>query len=113
MTLNDWSENLDKSLSFDIKHLSAYHLTIEPETPFASMKERGLISEAEEEESSAQFNLLLEKATNAGFIHYEISNFGKPGFFSKHNSSYWKQVSYLGLGPSAHSFNGYSRQWNA
>ncbi len=112
MTLNDWSENLDKSLSFDIKHLSAYHLTIEPETPFASMKERGLISEAEEEESSAQFNLLLEKATNAGFIHYEISNFGKPGFFSKHNSSYWKQVSYLGLGPSAHSFNGYSRQWN-
>ena len=76
------------------------------------MKERGLISEVEEEESSAQFNLLIEKATNSGYIHYEISNFGKPGFFSKHNSSYWKQVSYLGLGPSAHSFNGYSRQWN-
>ncbi len=60
----------------------------------------------------ALFNLLIEKAESAGFIHYEISNFGKPGYFSKHNSNYWKQVNYVGLGPSAHSFNGYSRQWN-
>ena len=58
------------------------------------------------------FNLLIEKSEAAGFIHYEISNFGKPGYFSVHNSNYWKQVNYLGLGPSAHSFNGYSRQWN-
>ncbi len=76
------------------------------------MKEKGLIAEIDEEESSAQFNLLIEKAKAAGFIHYEISNFGKPGYFSIHNSNYWKQVNYLGLGPSAHSFNGYSRQWN-
>ena len=59
-----------------------------------------------------QFNLLIEKSESAGFIHYEISNFGKPGYFSVHNTNYWKQVNYLGLGPSAHSFNGYSRQWN-
>jgi oxygen-independent coproporphyrinogen-3 oxidase len=76
------------------------------------MKEKGLLSEIDEEESNTQFHLLIEKAESAGFVHYEISNFGKPGYFSIHNSNYWKQVNYLGLGPSAHSFNGYSRQWN-
>jgi oxygen-independent coproporphyrinogen-3 oxidase len=76
------------------------------------MKEKGVLSEIDEEESNAQFQLLIEKAMEAGFIHYEISNFGKQGYFSVHNSNYWKQVNYLGLGPSAHSFNGYSRQWN-
>jgi oxygen-independent coproporphyrinogen-3 oxidase len=112
MTLKDWESNLDFSFSFDIKHLSAYHLTIEPGTVFGKMLEKGLISEIDENDSTAQFNTLIEKAENAGFIQYEISNFGKPGYFSAHNSNYWKQVSYLGLGPSAHSFNGYSRQWN-
>jgi oxygen-independent coproporphyrinogen-3 oxidase len=112
MTTADWSANLDISLSYDIKHLSANHLSIEPGTVFGKMKEKGILSELDEEESSAQFHLLIEKALSAGFIHYEISNFGKPGYFSIHNSNYWKQVSYLGLGPSAHSFNGYSRQWN-
>ncbi len=112
MTSAAWLSNLDFSFRFDIKHLSAYHLTIEPGTLFGKMKEKGLLSETDEEESNLQFNLLIEKASDAGFIHYEISNFGKPGFFSIHNSNYWKQVNYLGLGPSAHSFNGYSRQWN-
>jgi len=112
MTTKELSSNLDISFSYDIKHLSAYHLTIEPGTVLNKMKEKGLIAEIDEEESSAQFNLLIEKATDAGFIHYEISNFGKPGYFSIHNTSYWKQINYLGLGPSAHSFNGYSRQWN-
>ncbi len=112
MMIKDWSSNLDISFSYGIQHLSAYHLTIEPGTVFGKMKERGAFSEIDEEDSSSQFNLLLEKATDAGFIHYEISNFGKPGFFSIHNTNYWKQVKYLGLGPSAHSFNGYSRQWN-
>jgi oxygen-independent coproporphyrinogen-3 oxidase len=112
MTLKDWESNLDFSFSINIKHLSAYHLTIEPGTVFGKMLERGLISEIDENDSTAQFNTLIEKAENAGFIQYEISNFGKPGYFSAHNSNYWKQVSYLGLGPSAHSFNGYSRQWN-
>ncbi len=112
MTSTEWKSNLDLTFSFDIKHLSAYHLTIEKGTVFGKMKEKGLLTEIEEEESTALFNILIEKADTAGLIHYEISNFGKPGYFSLHNSNYWKQVNYLGLGPSAHSFNGYSRQWN-
>jgi oxygen-independent coproporphyrinogen III oxidase len=112
LSLKDWESNLDFSFSFDIEHMSAYHLTIEQGTVFAKMLEKGIISEIDENDSAAQFNLLIEKAEAAGFIQYEISNFGKQGYFSLHNSNYWKQVSYLGLGPSAHSFNGYSRQWN-
>ena len=112
MGIDSWASNLDRSLSFDIKHLSAYHLTVEPGTVFGKMKEKGLLEEVDEEESTAEFNLLIEKTESAGFIHYEISNFGKPGYFSVHNTNYWKQVPYMGLGPSAHSFNGYSRQWN-
>jgi putative oxygen-independent coproporphyrinogen III oxidase len=108
----DWSSVLDYSFSCDIKHLSAYHLTIEKDTVFGKMLEKGLMQEVDEEESVILFNMLIEKAESAGFIHYEISNFGKPGYFSLHNSNYWKQVNYIGLGPSAHSFNGYSRQWN-
>jgi|OpeIllAssembly_1097287.scaffolds.fasta_scaffold57720_2 oxygen-independent coproporphyrinogen-3 oxidase len=112
MRTDNWSLNIDRSLSFGINHLSAYHLTIEPGTPFGKMKEKGILTEVDEEESIAQFNLLIEKTESAGFVNYEISNFGKPGHFSIHNTNYWKQVPYLGLGPSAHSFNGYSRQWN-
>jgi len=112
MTLKDWSSNLEITLGFDIKHLSAYHLTFEKGTALSRMKEKGLVSEVDEEESNSQFHLLLEKTQAAGFVQYEISNFAKKGFFSIHNSNYWKQVSYIGLGPSAHSFNGYSRQWN-
>jgi oxygen-independent coproporphyrinogen-3 oxidase len=112
MSLADWTANLDKTFSFDIKHLSAYHLTIEKGTVFGQMLEKGLLKEVDEELSVSLFNILTEKAEKAGFIHYEISNFGKKGFFSLHNSNYWKQVSYVGFGPSAHSFNGYSRQWN-
>ena len=112
MGIDNWTSNLDKTMSFDIKHLSAYHLTVEPGTVFGKMKEKGLLEEIDEEESTAEFNLLIDKTESAGFIQYEISNFGKPGYFSVHNTNYWKQVPYLGLGPSAHSFNGYSRQWN-
>jgi oxygen-independent coproporphyrinogen-3 oxidase len=112
MTAREWASNLDIAFSFDIKHLSAYHLTIEKGTVFGKMLGKGHLIEIDEEESASLFNILIEKAEAAGFIHYEISNFGKPGYFSNHNSNYWKQVNYLGLGPSAHSFNGYSRQWN-
>jgi oxygen-independent coproporphyrinogen-3 oxidase len=112
MSSSAWAANLDKTFSFDIKHLSAYHLTIEPGTVFGKMKENGLLTEIDEEESANQFNILIEKAEKAGFIHYEISNFGREGYFSRHNTNYWKQITYLGLGPSAHSFNNYSRQWN-
>jgi oxygen-independent coproporphyrinogen-3 oxidase len=112
MSQEAWEYNLKKSFDFKIKHLSAYHLTIEQGTVFGKMQEKGLLKEIDEEESSAMFNILIRRAEEAGFIQYEISNFGKPGYFSEHNSNYWKQVKYLGLGPSAHSFNGYSRQWN-
>jgi len=112
MSLRAWESNLEQSLAFGLKHLSAYHLTIEPGTPLGKMKEEGLFAEADEEKSNSEFNILVKKMESAGFIHYEISNFGKPGYFSVHNTNYWKQVPYVGLGPSAHSFNGYSRQWN-
>ena len=112
MGLKEWEKNISKTIKYDIKHLSAYHLTIEPGTVFGKMKEKGLIKEIDEEESTAEFNMLLKKTESAGFVQYEISNFSKPGYFSVHNSNYWKQVPYIGLGPSAHSFNGYSRQWN-
>jgi oxygen-independent coproporphyrinogen III oxidase len=112
MSSSDWIENLDKTFNFKIQHLSAYHLTVEPGTVFGKMKEKGLFEEIEEEESANQFNILIEKSEKAGFIHYEISNFGLDGCFSRHNTNYWKQINYLGLGPSAHSFNNYSRQWN-
>jgi oxygen-independent coproporphyrinogen-3 oxidase len=107
-----WEKNLEKSLSFDIKHISAYHLTIEEGTVLGKLKKQGHLIEIEEEESSNQFNILIEMTGAAGFIQYEISNFGKEGYFSRHNTNYWKQINYLGLGPSAHSFNKYSRQWN-
>jgi oxygen-independent coproporphyrinogen-3 oxidase len=111
-TIKDWESNLDTTFSYDIQHLSAYHLTIEQGTRFQKMLEKGIFNEIDEEESAALFNILIEKSDKAGFLHYEISNFGKPGYFSIHNSNYWKQVNYIGVGPSAHSFNGYSRQWN-
>ena len=112
LTMEEWEETLRRTVVFDIQHLSVYHLTIEPDTVFGKMKKQGLLDEIEEEYSVAQYNLLLEITEGAGFINYEISNFGKEGFFSKHNTSYWQQIPYIGLGPSAHSFNGYSRQWN-
>lgn len=112
MNTKAWMSNLETAFSFDIKHLSAYHLTLEPNTVLGKMKEKGLFEEINEEESISQFNMLIEKSETAGFVHYEISNFSKPGYFSVHNTNYWKQITFLGLGPSAHSFNGYSRQWN-
>jgi len=112
MTAGSWARTLEKSVGFDIKHISAYHLTIEPGTILGKLKKQGHLQETDEEESLAQFNTLIEITEDAGFVHYEISNFGKEGYFSVHNSNYWRQVNYIGLGPSAHSFNSYSRQWN-
>ncbi len=112
MNIADWEKNLDITFGFDIKHLSAYHLTIEPGTVFGKRKKEGNLEEIDEEESVNQFNMLVEKALEMDFIHYEISNFGKKEYFSQHNANYWRQLSYIGLGPSAHSFNQYSRQWN-
>jgi oxygen-independent coproporphyrinogen III oxidase len=111
-TPEQFREDLETMFSFPIKHLSAYHLTIEEGTRFGKMKEQGKLIETDEETSISMFSILTSECAKRGFVHYEISNFAQEGFFSLHNSSYWKQVLYLGLGPSAHSFNGHSRQWN-
>lgn len=107
-----WKNDLDITLKFDIKHISAYHLTIEPGTVFGKMKKSGKLIETDEEMSNEQFNILVEKTAEAEFVQYEISNFAREGWFSVHNCNYWRQVPYLGLGPSAHSYNRLSRQWN-
>jgi oxygen-independent coproporphyrinogen-3 oxidase len=108
----DWEENIHKALMLKVPHISAYHLTFEPGTVFDHWRKKGRILPIEEEESLRQFEMLKLMLEQNGFIHYEISNFGKAGFFSKHNSNYWKQIPYLGIGPSAHSYNGNERKWN-
>lgn len=112
-TLTDekWIKNLDTFLSYDLPHLSAYSLTVEPKTALSSLIRKNKLQAVDEEKAIQHFKILLEK-TKANYIHYEISNFAKQGHYSKHNSIYWLGGQYLGLGPSAHSFNGTSRQWN-
>lgn len=112
MTVADLKSDLDKTFEFPVTHLSAYHLTVEEGTKFGRMKKQGKLIETDEETSVAMFSLLGSFCRDQGFIHYEISNYAKEGFISRHNSSYWRQVPYIGLGPSAHSFDRRSRQWN-
>lgn len=111
-TAEDLKNDLEKTFAFPITHLSAYHLTIENGTHLGKMKKNKKLVETDEDTSNAMFSLLGSMCRERGFIHYEISNFAREGYISKHNSSYWKQIPYLGLGPSAHSFNRSSRQWN-
>jgi oxygen-independent coproporphyrinogen-3 oxidase len=112
LTEEKWAQNLETFFSLNIPHLSAYSLTVEQKTPLAKLIEKGKYAPVDENLSVAHFKMLLEQAKAHDFIHYEISNFAKEGFYSKHNSIYWLGGHYLGLGPSAHSFNGSSRQWN-
>ena len=107
-----WKQNVDTVLSMGIQHLSCYALTVEPKTPLYKMIKQKTIEDVNPDRQSAQFLLLMQWLADAGFEHYEISNFAKPGHHSRHNSSYWQGKNYLGIGPSAHSFNGSSRQWN-
>ncbi len=112
LTDEKWAKNLETFFSLDIPHLSAYALTVEQKTPLAKLIEKGKYAPVDENLSVGHFKMLLERTKAHDFIHYEISNFAKEGFYSKHNSLYWLGGHYLGLGPSAHSFNGTSRQWN-
>lgn len=112
ITNQAWKRNVEQALKLEVTHLSAYHLTYEKGTAFEKLLQRGLITEVEEDSSVEQFNILLELSKKAGFEQYEISNFCKNGLYSQHNSNYWFGVPYLGLGPSAHSYNGQSRIWN-
>ena len=112
LTDDKWAKNLDIFFSLDIPHLSAYSLTVEQKTPLALLIEKGKYAPVDENFSIGHFRMLQEQMKARDFIHYEISNFAKEGYYSKHNSLYWLGGHYLGLGPSAHSFNGHSRQWN-
>jgi oxygen-independent coproporphyrinogen-3 oxidase len=107
-----WKQNLDIALSLPVQHLSCYSLTVEKKTALDKMIREGKVPPTDEDLSAGHFRILIEECANQGFEHYEISNFAKPGFYSRHNSSYWKDVPYIGIGPSAHSYNGISRQWN-
>lgn len=111
-TAAEWEKNLDEAIALDVPHISAYHLIYEEGTALMKLKETGKVMPVSEEFSEAFFISLISKLTAAGYLHYEISNFARPGFFSKHNRSYWNESKYLGIGPSAHSFDGESRQWN-
>lgn len=112
MSQDRWKANIQKALSFNIPHISSYVLTVEPKTALFDFVKKGLVKPAEDEVAQAHFDLLNETLIAAGYSCYEISSFGKPGYFSKNNSAYWQQKNYIGIGPSAHSFDGHRRGWN-
>ncbi|MFD2568792.1 radical SAM family heme chaperone HemW [Pseudotenacibaculum haliotis] len=107
-----WRENIHTALSFSVPHISSYALTVEPKTALESFIKKGVISEVDDEQSQEQFHILIDELEKADFVHYELSNFGKEEFFSKNNSAYWLGKPYVGIGPSAHSFDGIQRSWN-
>lgn len=113
-TLTDekWSQNIQRAISLGVPHLSCYALTVEPKTALDALIRKNRKEDVDPGRQAMQFVQLMETLNQHGFEHYEISNFAKPGFRSRHNSAYWSGEHYLGLGPSAHSFNGNSRQWN-
>lgn len=112
MTLEEWDEQLTIALDHGMPHLSAYCLTVEPRTALAHQVKKAIVTMPADDDQSAQFDRLIQRMTQAGLEHYEISNFALPGHRSLHNTSYWEGVHYLGIGPSAHSYNGTSRRWN-
>ena len=112
LTHHKWRNNLQIAFALNIKHISAYCLTVEPKTMLAHQIKTGITKNVDEQQSAEQFEILVDAMHANDFVQYEISNFCKDGFYSKHNSNYWLKENYLGLGPSAHSYNGSSRQWN-
>lgn len=112
MSHEQWQANLQQAIDFSISHISAYCLTVEPKTALAHFIQKGQCLAINEEHAAVQFDMLVNFLTKNGYWHYEISNFCQPNQQSRHNTAYWQSKPYLGLGPSAHSFNGTSRQWN-
>ena len=112
MSVEKWNENLQTAFKFGVNHISSYALTVEPKTALDSFIKKGTYPPIDEELALKHFNHLITETKKQGFVHYEISNFGKPNYFSKHNTSYWQGKPYLGIGPSAHSFNENKRSWN-
>ncbi len=111
-TLETWEENLKQAIALNVQHISAYHLIYEEGTPLFRLLEKGEIVPVDEELSVRMFECIIDRLAEAGFEQYEISNFARRGYRSRHNSSYWDGTHYLGIGASAHSYNGKSRQWN-
>jgi oxygen-independent coproporphyrinogen-3 oxidase len=112
MTNDQWLQNIETALSYGIPHISCYALTVEPKTALHSYIQKGQMPPLDEALAAEHFKLLVKLLEANGFVHYEFSNFGKPNYFSQNNSSYWLGKKYLGIGPSAHSFDGQSRSWN-
>lgn len=112
MSNGKWLENLQIAFEFGVPHISSYALTVEEKTALYNLIKKGKIPPVDENLALQHFNILVEETEKQGFVQYEISNFGKQGYFSKHNMSYWLGENYLGIGPSAHSFNGSERAWN-
>jgi oxygen-independent coproporphyrinogen-3 oxidase len=112
MSNEKWMQNIETALSFNVPHISSYALTVEPKTALSTFIQKGIIPQPEDEVAQQHFHLLVEKMEENGFIHYELSNFAKEDYFSKNNSSYWLGKKYIGIGPSAHSYDGISRTWN-
>jgi len=112
MTDQKWKQNIEIALGFGIPHISSYALTVEPKTALNKLIQTGKITKPKDEVAETHFHILVEMLEKNGFIHYELSNFGKENYFSKNNSGYWLGKKYLGIGPSAHSYDGISRSWN-
>jgi len=112
MSLEKWNENLQLAFNFQVNHISSYALTVEPQTALDAFIKKGSYPPIDDALALEHFNHLEIETRKQGFLHYEISNFGKPDYFSKHNISYWQGESYIGIGPSAHSFNKLERSWN-
>ena len=111
--LEIWKENLHKTIALEVPHISSYALTVEPKTALENWISKGKVKSPREEEQNREFYYLSDFLKDNGFEHYEVSNFAKPGFYSRHNSAYWNYKEYLGIGPSAHSYNGLDvRSWN-
>jgi len=107
-----WQHNIETALSFSMPHISSYALTVEPKTALKKLIQTGKIAEPKDDIAEQHFQILVDTLQQNGFIHYELSNFGKENYFSKNNSAYWLGKKYIGIGPSAHSYNGISRSWN-
>ena len=112
MTTQKWKENLNIALQLDIPHISSYALTVEPNTALKRYIEKGVVPPVDDDLAKQHFDILVETLQQAGYSNYEFSNFGKQGYHSKNNTAYWTGKSYLGIGPSAHSYNGKQRSWN-
>ena len=112
MSNEKWLQNIETALSFGVPHISSYALTVEPKTALHSFIQKGIIPQPDDEVAQEHFHILVDKLSENGFIHYELSNFGKENYFSKNNSSYWLGKKYIGIGPSAHSYDGKNRCWN-